>query len=339
MNNFVELPVVEPIYSTYHSQIPGTAVIANNPTIRNWYLYRVLNLYCSRKFLSGFPSPELNVVQSFWEDNPHLIQRRFHMKYLKGYVNSVIRELICDGFYVYYNEVDDFYIKGKTLYRKKHIGHDGLICGYNQSDKTYCMYAYDSNWILRKFWTPKKGFNDGRRAMLEKNKYGIICGLKPDQDQVAFKPEAAYDMILKYLDSSLEKYPPDSERGVRGIAVQDYIAFYLGKLIDGSIPYERMDHRIFRLLWEHKKNMQESIACMENALGLESSFSLEYKKIVTTSEILHMMYAKHCLQREDSSLPVMQKKLTSLRHQEEELLTAFTEKIRGAFEGSDESTL
>ena len=42
---------------------------------------------------------------------------------------------------------------------------------------------------------------------------------------------------------------------VNGIVVYDYISIYLDKLADGSIPHERRDRRIFRLIWEHKKCM------------------------------------------------------------------------------------
>ena len=41
----IELPLVEPLYSTYHYQGPGTAVLVNNPSIRNWYLNQVKQ-YC-----------------------------------------------------------------------------------------------------------------------------------------------------------------------------------------------------------------------------------------------------------------------------------------------------
>ena len=54
MKNNVELPLVEPIYSTYHYHGTGAAIINANPSIRNWYLNQVMNLRCSKKFLEGF---------------------------------------------------------------------------------------------------------------------------------------------------------------------------------------------------------------------------------------------------------------------------------------------
>ena len=40
---------------------------------------------------------------------------------------------------------------------------------------------------------------------------------------------------------------------------------YIDKLYDGSIPYDRMDRRVFRLIWEHKKIMLERIEAMEKS--------------------------------------------------------------------------
>ena len=57
----IELPLVEPLYSTYHYQGPGTATLVNNPSIRNWYLNQVMILTCTRKFLNGFTTPQIRM--------------------------------------------------------------------------------------------------------------------------------------------------------------------------------------------------------------------------------------------------------------------------------------
>ena len=55
------------------------------------------------------------------------------------------------------------------------------------------------------------------------------------------------------MESDLEKFPENGEGNVRGLVVHTYLAKYLDMLYDGSISYERMDRRVFRLIWEHKK--------------------------------------------------------------------------------------
>ena len=56
----IELPLVEPLYQTYHEGIVS-ACISKNPSMRNWFLSNALMLTCERRFLSGYTSPEIRV--------------------------------------------------------------------------------------------------------------------------------------------------------------------------------------------------------------------------------------------------------------------------------------
>ena len=135
--------------------------------------------------MTGFTSPEIR-IENYSFNNPHFEIKWIPMQFLKGYVNSVIRNLIDSGYYVYFTGVDDYYVEGKSWYKERHFSHDGTICGYNQSDKTYCMYCYDSGWVFQKFWTSQKSFNKGRTAMFAEGVYGCLCGIKPKQDRIEF---------------------------------------------------------------------------------------------------------------------------------------------------------
>lgn len=326
MNSFVELPIIEPIYGTYQYQGPASATVANNPSIRNWTLANTMLLTCNRKFLSGFTSPDVTVVKSSWVDNPNMDFQWMSMIYLNGHVNSVIKTLLNHGFYVYYRGVDDFYMEGKTFFKERHFNHDGLICGYDQTNKTYCIYAYDKNWIYQKIWIPQSCFEKGRQAMFRKKAYGIICGVRPKKEPVEFSSATALENIKKYLDSNLEKYPEKAEGDVYGIVVHEYIAKYLDKLFDNSIPHERMDRRVFRLIWEHKKAMLERITLIEKELGWSDEISKKYEPLVKEADTMRMLYASYHKKRRDSLLKVIKEKLLFLKNIEELLLTELVEK-------------
>ena len=330
MNKAVELPIVKPLYGTYQNHGAGSAVLKSNPSIRNWYLNQVMILQCNRKFINGFTTPNIDIPQAWWHNQPYLEQKRYEMQYLSGYVNPVIRELLSDGYYVAFEGVDDFYVPGKSWYKERHACHDGLICGYDQNDKTYSLFSYDSNWIYRVFKTPQKGWNAGRKAILNEGTYGsFICGLKPKDDEVLLEPETILIKLREYLDSSLEKYPVTEDDMVEGIAVHEYIAMYVGKLIDGSIPYERMDRRVFRLIWEHKVVMAERLQKVEDALEMDHSISDRYLPLVEEANTMRMLYASYHMKRRDSLLPVIQKKLLRLKGTEEILLTEFVKNVGG----------
>ncbi len=324
MNKFAELPLAEPLYSTYHDGII-TACINDNPSIRNWFLSNTMVLTCTRKFLSGFTTPEIR-IENYSFDNPCLETQWVPIQFLKGYINPVIRNMIDAGYYVYFTGVDDYYVKGKSWYKELHFIHDGAICGYNQLNKTFCIYAYDSNWIHQKFWTSQTSFNKGREVLFEKGIYGSLCAIKPRQEKVEFSVETALKGILDYLDSDFEKYPEHGEGTVRGIVVHEYLAKYIDKLFDGSIPYSRMDRRVFRLVWEHKKVMLERIEKMEHSLDLSNEISENYKRVVSDADSIRMLYASHHMKRRDSLLPIIKRKLLKLMDYEKELLMLLVEK-------------
>lgn len=322
----IELPLVEPIYSTYHNQGPGTAILINNQSIRNWYLNQVINLTCNRKFLSGFTTPEIGVADSSWNSNPYFDKKWYNMQFLKGHIHYVIRNLLDAGYYVCFNGIDDYYVEGKSWYREKHFKHDGCICGYDQVNKTYCIYSYDKNWLYHKFWTSQKSFDAGRNAMFKQGTYGYVCGIKPKDDQVEFSSDLALMKITEYLDSNMEKYPESGEGNVVGIVVHDYIEKYVGKLYDGSIPHEKMDRRVFRLIWEHKKAMLERIQLIEKELSFDNALSEAYKEVLREADNCRMLYAAHHMKQRNSVLPVIQKKLLSLKVLEQRILEQLIEK-------------
>lgn len=325
----VELPIIKPVYSTYHFQGDGGAVLKNNLSIKNWYLNQVMILRCDRAFLHGTTTPELDIELSGWCDIPNIERQRYEMKFLKEYVNPLIREFLSQGYYVVFEQVDDFYMQGKTWYKQRHFEHDGLICGFDQTEKTYSIFAYDYNWVYRVFKTPQKCFNDGWESCFRQGSYGSVTGIRPNSENVALNPKNILTQLKNYLNSSLEKYPVTENGFVFGIAVQDYLVMYIGLLINGKIPYERMDRRIFRLLWEHKTVMLKRLQSVEKLLGMDESVSNDYKKIVSEANTMRMLYASHHIKRRDSVLPVIQKTLTGLRTKEEELLNIFTDRLGG----------
>lgn len=332
MKKCVELPLLEPMYSTYHRQGPCTAIIVKNPTIRNWYLNRVMNLTCSRSFLHGFTSPQISIAESSWCENPHFEQITISSRFVKGHINAIIREMIDEGYYVAFTNVDDFYIKNKTWYHKRHFIHDGMICGYNQNDKTFCIYAYDSNWRYRKFWTPQRSFNNSRIALSKRDAFVYLTALRPSEEVVEFSVKEVYDKLKEYLDSDLIKYPFEGEGEVYGIVVHKFIAEYISKLYKGEIPYDRMDRRVFRLIWEHKKVMLERIMLVEKSIGLRNTISRKYEDLVKEAHELRMMYASHHMKRRDTILPIIQKRLLHLMQNEEKLLRQLLKKMERNYE-------
>ncbi len=327
MKKKIELPLTEPMYSTYHHQGPATAIGVGNSAGKIWTLNNAVNLFCNRKFLTGFTTPEIEVENSSWSDVPCIVKVLMPIWFAGGYINPIIRNMLDKGFYVYFTDVDDYYVKGKSWYHERHFFHNGLICGYDQNNKTYSVYAYDSEWRYTKFKTTQDAFNAGRIAAQKKGRLGVFSAIKMINENVQFSPETVYSSLTGYLDSDLGKYPFEGEGRVYGIAVHTYIAEYVMKLYRGEIPYERMDRRVFRLIWEHKKVMLERIIKVEEALHFDNTLSEKYRSLVKEADNMRMLYVAYNMKRRDSVLPIISEKLLRLEKNEREILTELTEKM------------
>ena len=326
----VELPLCEPLCSTYNFLGYDTSVLHSNPSVRNWYMNEIFILRCTTKFLKGeYSSPQIHLLGSTHYANPYLEKIVYPMKYAKGYINSIIKELLNDGYYVCFLDIDDYYLEGKSWYKQRHIPHDGMIFGYDNERKIYNILSYDENWLFRPFEVSQRSFEKGRKSMFERGRYGKIIGLKPKNETVAFDAQKVVEKLSEYLTVSSAV---SSQTGVEmtvGIAVHDVIAKYIEMHIDGSIPYEKLDRRVFRLIWEHKQMMLERLKITENALGLDSSVSEAYSALVADSDRMRMLYALHHAKRRDSVLPTIRNMLIKLRNTEEKLLFEFIEKAKG----------
>ena len=90
-----------------------------------------------------------------------------------------------------------------------------------------------------------------------------------------------------------------------------------------------MDRRVFRIIWEHKKVMYERIKLIESELSLDTEISEAYKNVVKEADNCRTLYASHHMKRRDVSLPIIQKKLLSVKAREQELLEELLRKAKG----------
>ena len=320
-----ELPLAEPIYSTYHSHGLSGALLYHNPSLRNWYLNESLNLTCSRMFLSGFSTPDLNISNTGILDNPHVNYYRLSLNTIGTDIQKIIPAIIQEGYYMHFCGIDDYYVKNKSWYEKRHFIHDGLLIGFDNSSNTYTLFAYDNNWIYRVFRTPQKCFIDGVKNGANKINDAYVWAIKPRNDIVEFDPKRIGVQLRNYLNSSLEKYPTYINSRVYGRVVQEYIVMYLDMLGNGCIAHEKMDWRILRLLWDHKRIMLERILLIEQKYDLSCTYSNRYEVIVKEMNALRMLYASYHLKERGTIIKSIRARLADLNNSEFEVLSDFTE--------------
>lgn len=323
----VLLPYVEPMYSTYHWLANSGIPAKQNSTSDNWFYNNTVEWNCTREFLQGLTTPEMSLhTGSIW-CLPFLDKEGINTRFVRRCALDLIKTMIDDGYYVAFSGVDDYYVKGKSWYQEQHFNHDGLIIGYDDENETLAIAAYDQRWIFTVFNTPQKCFVEGLQTLCEKSLYGGIYAVRAKDEAQKLNLQTIYEAVKGYVLSSIETYPLTDTGIVNGIVVYDYICMYLDKLADGSIPYERRDRRIFRLIWEHKKCMLGRIRAVEEKCHWSDSLSVAYNEVVALADKMRFIYSKFVIKYSIKDLENIQLCLMKMKKLEIKLLNVFSNKL------------
>ena len=223
------LPYVEPMYSTYHSlSSPGIA-LKQNKTSDNWYYNNTVDWSCNRRFLRHMTTPEIKLLCGNIKSIPFLEKIGISTRFARRCTVDIIKTMIDDGFYVAFDGVDDYYVKGKCWYKEQHFNHEGMIIGYDNEKDTFILAGYDQRWIFTVFETPQKCFVEGMITLCDQGIYGTLYAIKVKEELQELNIQAIYNDLEKYLSSTIEDYPLTLDRTVYGIVVYDFLCMYLDK--------------------------------------------------------------------------------------------------------------
>ena len=315
-----------PLFSTYHHQmIPGVALKANL-TGENWYFNECMMLQCGRRFLKGFTTPEVSVCRTEMQYIEPVEQLAYDLRFLKEDLHKLIKRMLQAGYYVAFENFDDYYIFGKSFFAQKHWNHNGLICGFDDALESYYVMAYDTNWVCRTFQTPQRCLERAMQFSKDAEGSSRLVAVKAKDRELPLQPERVKNGLKEYLSGTLKLYSPEDTQGLAfGTCVNWYVCQYLDKLRLGDIPYERLDKRVFRMLWEYRRCMQQRLEKVDALL--QTSFGKEYEPLEKESNLMRMLYAKYSLKRDDSLLLSLKERLERLQQEEQKILERVIEAL------------
>lgn len=323
----VQLQYIEPMYSTYHWMANSGIPAKQNATSDNWFYNNTVEWRCTRKFLQGFTTPEMSLHTGGIWSMPFLEKAGINTRFARRCALDLIKTMLDDGYYVAFSGVDDYYVKGKSWYQEQHFNHDGLIVGYDDDNETLTIAAYDQRWIFTVFNTPQECFMEGLQALCEQSSYGMIHAVRAKDEVQELNFRTIYAAVKEYLSSDIDKYPLTDSGAANGIVVYDYIIMYLDKLMDGSIPYEHRDRRIFRLIWEHKKCMLGRIRAVEEKCKWDNLLSTAYNEVVTMADKMRFIYSKFVIKYSSKDIENIQICLMKMKKLESQLLKIFSDRL------------
>ena len=330
MSKSVALPFIVPNFATLQSSGAAEFAMIGHPTAYNQTLNQAASICCGRKFLKGFTSPQVSIPNISIDAYDFIEKYNVNFRFVYGFCLNIIKAMLEDRMYILYDGVDDFYLPGKSWYGTRHMHHTGIICGYDDSDETISIAAHDINWVYNLIRVPQKCFLEALKSSLNAKEYGNMIAYKIKENTVAeIKENEMLKNLKEYLNSSFEKYRIDNEGKVRGTVVHDYLAMYIDKLNDGSIPYEKMDWRALRPVWEHKKCMLDRINAVEKKNGWSNELSKSYEHIVEKANLIRIMYAMYHKNHNNKLLNKIRDGLLELSKHERVLVEEFIKKLEG----------
>ena len=328
MANAVSLPFCVPWFATTATGAAAGIAMQGHPTAHNGFLNQSTTLSCRKNFLSGYTSPQVGIPRIVFNQFPFIEHYGVNARFGLPFYLEIIKKMLDEGFYVFFNGVDDYYLPGKSWYGIRHIPHDGIVCGYDDGDATFSIAAYDINWVFRLIRIPQSSFLEGVRACVEEGHFGGINAYRVKEDTVVELDEAKILNYLKeYVSQTADQFSLEPKGGVEGIAVHDFLAMYIDKLKDGSIPSDKVDWRSMRPVWEHKRCMLYRIQAIEEKHGWGNDFSARYAPLVDDANRTRMMYAMFHKNQKLALLNRIKDGILSVRNREEKILQEFIKKM------------
>ena len=322
------LPYSEPPYNTYMFLANHGIIAMQNPNGYLWYINNTVPLICERKFLDGYGALELRTNPRGLRANDNIEKVDVSSQFCIEDMMKIAKAMLDSDYYIVYDTVDDYYIEGKSFFNERHFYHDGIIFGYDDFDDSFSIAAYDKSWNYGVFKTPRKGFEEALYKSWERKQYPRFVASKPLGNPEILNIAFIESELEEYISSDFEKYPIDSNNQISGIVAQDYTVIYLKMLTDGRIKYDKLDWRIMRMIWEHKKCMFDRIRMIEEKLGLSSYISESYSAIVRDSNIMRLQYVKCHFKKNDDVLLSIANKILDINKKEKNLISKLISEMK-----------
>lgn len=242
------LKVNEPFIKTNQGSAFIQAIVLAHENISDIVLINYTNLYSNFK---GYENIDLEFLNSSWEYYRSIglaDMNLFHRKFLAlEKFAGFLKERIDQNNYLLLYSVDEYYLPYTQHYMSRHYKHDTYIYGYEDNDFYVMGYFND---MLQTIRVNQENINKAFfSSYLEENT--TFCTFKVNKN---VRVNYDTDMILDNLKEYLYEGIVDEEKQLAtGTRVYDVIDKYLKLCLDYNLSREKINIKVFRTIWEHKK--------------------------------------------------------------------------------------
>ena len=127
MAKAVALPFEVPTFATVQTSGAAELAMIGHPSAHNQLLNQGTNIGCTNRFLRGFTTPQVSIPNITVRSYNFMEKYHVNFRFLLNFCMDVIKSMLDENMYIYYNKVDDFYLPGKSWYGTRHMHHDAVM--------------------------------------------------------------------------------------------------------------------------------------------------------------------------------------------------------------------
>lgn len=311
------LPYYSPTYCAYNYVGALDVCGQCDPQMNEW----IVNSYILWKY--NIDNNYITLIRSgVFGLIPFMYNHRMWKRHIKNNYREIFKTLLDDDFYVYYCNVDDYYIPTTSAYNKRHFPHDGLIYGYNENKHIYYVCAYNSTGIYTNFEVPMELFDKAwysKYNMSDEEQLGegTIIGLRLDPN-AGYKADidAIFKDIKRYVNSEI--IDKNTIPVVFGLNVYKEIDKKINATIKGETVFK--DKRLLKILSEHKLAMKRRFEFLYNNSIIPQDMLKDYGKVYDLAEITRMVHLKYSLTNNQKLLCKIRDNINRIGDEEYRLL-------------------
>lgn len=337
----VSLPLAQsPILAYLHHAYP-LSVVSGREDVKPWLYSQYVQLRCFKDVQAHKYRDLFNFYTTsskMYEIVPHLKVERVSKSLITRWVGDDIvdffTEAIDQGYYciIYLNQ---FY-KLKLFYfsNVEHI-HELMIYGYDKETREFELYGFNGDDNLIQF----------RRSFDELIETFYAAPVEAEWQEhvqlIRYNPDSSFDFRIENMAAVLEDYLAGADSSLRFLlwkfpvdhdSVFGIETFKL--LLDMLDMVERdelfLDHRIYRLIWEHKRLMTDRLRFLEKQGYLEAKHGWpdKYKEVEELSTAIRLGALKAIKLKTTNDLANMKRLVRLMMDREAELLTGVVQELR-----------
>lgn len=342
----MKLPISWPITETYQFSSFVMSIILSHDNTKNLYENNYINLFCLDT--DQLWHMDLEFWDVTWEDF-----RKYGIfemdlfsinNFSSGALASFLRERIDQGNYLLLHMVDEFYLPYSEFYQNDHFVHDTYIYGYE--NEFFWVMAYSQ----KKLKQIKVSAMDIEQSLFSAKDYKpevFFCSLRPNQaihvnvdyhrikqsfyEYLGYKKDFPQCNMQKNSNTNMLTLVPSAPKHKDNYVYGNQIYTVLNNCIDAMLinhdfTHSPIDIRPFRLLWEHKRILQNRINYIITQYNMPKDILYSFEDVIAQANTLFMLAIKYDVTNQKKILESIISQVNLLREHETELLTFFLDK-------------